>query len=70
MFANLKNADCKIVFVRLPIPISIALSMALIVYNWILLSAIYFLDSAGMCLSNSSSDHWQLIMNTPPGLTS
>ena len=32
-FANLKNADCKIVFVRLPIPISIALSIALMVYN-------------------------------------
>ena len=68
--ASLKNADCRMVLVRLPMPISIALSIALMVYSWMLLSAIYFFASAFRCWPSSSSDHWQLIMNTPPGLTS
>ena len=44
--ASLKKADCRMVLVRLPIPISIALSIALMVYSWMLLSAMYFLASA------------------------
>ena len=31
--ASVKNADCRMVFVRLPMPISAARSMALMVYS-------------------------------------
>ena len=67
---QLMKADCRMVLVRLPMPISMALSMALMVYSWMLLSAMYFLSAAFRCSSSSASVHWQLIIKTPPGLTS
>ena len=38
-FAREKNADCRIVFVLLPIPIFFARSIALILYSWMLFFA-------------------------------
>ena len=37
--AREKKADCRMVLLRLPIPISMARSMALMVYSWMLLRA-------------------------------
>ena len=52
---NLKNADCIIVLVLLPKPISLASVIASIIYNLAFFNANCFLNELGMNSNNSSS---------------
>ena len=69
--ASAKNADCRMVLVRLPMPISMrevdgvdGVKLNVVLCN------VALRRSGVRWWSSSSGVHWQLMRNTPPGLTS